>query len=62
MIIWMKVSKDGLELPEAVADTPEELAEMLGVDPSTIERAARRYEKGQVAFSIYRRVEIEEEE
>ena len=62
MIIWMKVSKDSLELPEAIADTAEELAEICGVDPTTVIGAARRYEQGKVAFSVYRRIEIEEEE
>lgn len=62
MTVWIKVTKDEFELPVAIADTAEELAEILGVDRSTILSAVRRYERGEVSFSVYRRLEIEDDE
>ncbi len=62
MTVWIKVTKDEFELPVAIADTAEELAEILGVDRSTILSAVRRYERGEVSFSVYRRLEIGDEE
>jgi len=40
--IWMKVTKDELELPEAVAGSALELAEILGIKENTIYKAMNR--------------------
>ena len=37
MKLYMKISADEFELPEAVAGSPGELAEMLGVKKNTVE-------------------------
>lgn len=57
--LYIKVSKDNLELIEAVADTQTELARICGVDISCINHALHRVKKG--GRSIYQIVEIEEE-
>lgn len=45
--IWMKVSIDKYELPEMVAESREELAEILGVKPKSIsEDMSRAKRKG----------------
>ena len=31
MVVWLRVTKDKYELPEYIADTAEELADMLGI-------------------------------
>ena len=62
MTLWIKVTNDELELPVAVADSAEELAKILNVSRTTIISAATRYERGQVAFSVYRKVEVEDED
>ena len=43
--IWLKISADKYQLPEAVADTAAELARMLGVGKSAISQNKRRYIK-----------------
>lgn len=58
----MKVTDDVYELPVLVADSCKELAETLGISPTTISSSIKRYESGERHSSIYRRVEIEEEE
>lgn len=60
-VVYMKVSKDKYELPEAVAGSAAELARMVGVQENTIFIAIQRQRrygwKGQ-----YVRVEIGDEE
>ena len=36
MTLYLKVTRDKYELPVAVADTPSELAKMVGVDRSSV--------------------------
>lgn len=43
--LWLKISADKYQLPEAVADTAAELARMLGVGKSAISQNKRRYIK-----------------
>lgn len=62
MIIWLKVSKDKYELPVDVADSAQELARKYGIKANTIHSAAKRYDTGELKSSIWRRVEVEEEE
>lgn len=57
--LYIKVSKDNLELIEAVADTQQELADICGVDISCINHALRRVKRG--GRSIYQIVEMKEE-
>ena len=54
-VIYMKVTKDDLELPIAVADSVEELAEMTGTHRTTIFRGIKKkgsgYEKIETKIS-----------
>lgn len=45
--VWMAVSRDGLELPIAVADTTRELARMVGVHEETIRTEVSRFKSGK---------------
>ena len=62
MIIWMKVTRDKYELPVAVADSAAELARKLGVSKGSIESSASQQKRGLNLHSIYRRVEVDDEE
>jgi hypothetical protein len=46
--LWLKISRDKYELPEAVADTAAELARMLGVGKSAISKSKHLYIKVRV--------------
>lgn len=56
-VIWMRVSSDGLELPEIIADSSEELAEKCGVTLMTIYSSISKYRSGKRP-SLYRRVVV----
>lgn len=50
--LYMRVTRDKYELPLAVADSEAELAEMLGLQRTTVHRGFRKKK------SAYRKVEI----
>ena len=56
----MKVSEDGYELPEAVADTPSELAKIIGVKPNNISSAISKA-KSRGYKCMYQKVVVEDE-
>lgn len=60
MKVYMKVTGDKYELPIAIADSPKELAEMVGVKANSISSQITRAEKGylKVGKALYHRVEI----
>lgn len=59
--VYMKITKDRLELPVVVADSPSELARILGVKRGNILSGIyHARERGQ--WCQYIKVEIEEEE
>lgn len=60
-VVYMKVSKDEYELPEAIADSPMHLAKMLGVKPQSI-YDSMRHVKTRGSWSPYKKVEFDEEE
>jgi hypothetical protein len=53
--LYVKTTKDDLELPIAVADSPSELARMLGTTRGTVESSISKHHKG------WHRIIIEEE-
>ncbi len=55
-MVYLKTTKDVLELPEAVADTGVELAKMVGVTVGTLYSFISRGTRG------YHKIEIEEDE
>lgn len=58
----MQVTEDEYELPVAVADTVKELAKIVGVKENTIHSSISHMKSGRIKTSIYRRVEVEDEE
>lgn len=61
MTLYIKVTNDKYELPVAVADSPSELAIMLGLKRQTLWSIFSRVRKGEYRYKIYQIVEIEEE-
>ena len=47
--LWMAVTADEYEHPIAIADSSTELAEMLGINPSTIRTNLQRGKNGAVS-------------
>lgn len=64
--VWMAVSEEPPYLPIAVADTAEELAQIVGVHPGTVIQQNSKWENGKVqnknAFRKYYKFDIEENE
>lgn len=60
--VWMKVSKDELELPEAVADTARELAEITGTTTFSIVSSVSKVRCGERKMCRYVKVDIEDDE
>lgn len=54
----MKITKDKFELPVAVADSCEELADICGVSAYTVRNSWRRYAKGKIKKTKYIMVKI----
>lgn len=61
MTLYIKVTNDKYELPVAVADSPSELAIMLGLKRQTLWSIFSRVRKGEYRYKIYQIVEIDEE-
>jgi len=61
-IVWMMVSKDKFELPEAIADSAGELARIVGISEDTIYSTVSHMKAGRLKSGRFRRVEIEEDD
>ena len=59
--VYMKVSKDELRLPEAVAESTVELAKICGVSVNAVNSAISKA-KQRNQNSIYVKVEVEEDD
>lgn len=59
--VYVAYSKKYPYLPIAVADTPKELGEILGVNRNNILSPISRLKSGQLKSSRYHRVEIEDD-
>ena len=62
MIVYVAYAWEWPYLPIAVADSPGELASLLGIRRNLINFAISRLKRGDVKTSPYHRAEIEEEE
>ena len=60
--LWIKVSHDKYELPLAVGETLEELAEMCNTTKNAITTSRYHYHIGRIGFTPYRKVEIDDDE
>ena len=56
----MKVSDDEYELPEAVADSVNELAKMLNISPMTIYGCINKLKHGKIKYTSYIQIEVDE--
>ena len=56
MTLYLKVTKDKYELPVAIADSKAELADMLGVDRTSVYRGLKHRE----GVSMYVKVEADD--
>jgi len=54
--LYLKVTKDRYELPVAIADSKAELADMLGVDRTSVYKGLKRRE----GMSMYVKVEVDD--
>lgn len=61
MTLYLRVTNDEYELPMAVADSPSELAIMLGLKRQTLWSIFSRVRKGEYRYKIYQIVEIDDE-
>lgn len=61
MKVYMSITKDALELPEAVADSPKELARMCGVKYEHILSAISHWKKGRIKTPRFITCELEED-
>lgn len=58
--LYMMVTDDELELPLVVADSAQELADIIGRSVNTIYSGISHEKHGRIKSSIYKKVEIKE--
>ena len=58
--LYMMVTDDELELPLVVADSAQELADIIGRNVNTIYSEISHEQHGRIKRSIYKKVEIKE--
>lgn len=58
--LYMMVTDDELELPLVVADSAQELADIIGRSVNTIYSGISHEQHGRIKRSIYKKVEIKE--
>lgn len=58
--LYMMVTDDEFELPLVVADSAQELANIIGRDVNTIYSGISHEKHGRIKSSIYKKVEIRE--
>lgn len=59
--IWMKITNDEYELPLAVADTAQELAEICGTTKNCIVSTISHYNQGRIKWTPYVCVKVKDE-
>lgn len=63
MTLYMLTTRDEYELPLAIADSPAELAELIGVSPVTVYNGCYQASKGRVKkHSKWHKVEVEDDD
>lgn len=56
--VWMVVTEDEYELPLVIAESPTELAKIIGTKPDTIRSCYSHYKNGRVKHCKFRKVEV----
>ena len=59
--VWMKISKDRLELPLAVAESASELAKICNTSPDCIMSVVSKARKGIIKNPGFVKIEIEDD-
>ena len=59
--IWMKISNDDFELPLAVADTAQELADIVGTTKNCIVSTISKFNQGKLKRTPYICVKVKDE-
>lgn len=59
--VWIKVTKDELRLPVAMADTAAELARICGTTTNVVISSVSHARRGDLKSSSYECIEIEED-
>ena len=59
--IWMKITNDEYELPLAVADTAQELADIVGTTKNCIVSTISKFNKGKLKRTHYICVKVKDE-
>lgn len=62
MYIWMKVTADDLQLPLAVADTAQELADLCGTTSNNITSTVSHWKAGRIKNPSYVCVEVKKDD
>lgn len=62
MTLYIKTTDDKYELPVAVGDSVIELARMLKLNKSSLESIFSKIRKGKYGNSIYKIVEVEDDD
>ena len=62
MLVYVAYDPRPPHLPVAVADSPSELARLIGASRNTVSSMICRFQKGELTRSRYIAVEIEENE
>ena len=62
MHVYIAVTKDEYELPIALGDSARELAEQLGTTENAIRSSISHAKAGVMKWTMYRKVEIDDEE
>ena len=61
MKVYIHVTRDKYELPLAIADSPSELARIIGVNRKTINSTLTLFRQGKYKSPQYQEVEIDED-
>ena len=61
MTLWLKVTHDKYEFPVAIADNPQQLADMVGTTKASIISSVSHFKHGRMEWTSYRKVVVEDD-
>ena len=60
--VWMQITRDEYELPVAVADTAQELADIVGTTKNNVNSCASHVRRGRFKWSRFIRVQVDDDD
>ena len=60
--VWMQITHDEFELPVAVANTAQELADIVGTTKNNVQSATAHVRRGRNKWSRFIRVQVDDDE